>query len=343
MVDRFRHVVTFVREHPWAILPSSLESIVEIVGRHQAGERLTEAEIASRIEGATPARGERRAGTIVVLPIMGVIAHRASMVEDVSGPRGTSTEKVGRAFQAAVADPHVDGIVLDIHSPGGSVFGVEELANLIHGATKPVLAHANAMAASAAYWLGSQAAEFTVTPSGEVGSIGVLTVHEDISKRADQEGVKVSYVSAGQYKTEGNPFEPLGDEARQHLQSRVDAYHDTFVRAVARGRAVSQKDVRQNFGRGRLLGAEQALSLGMVDRVESFDAALERFARKLARTGSGSKAAEVVELDTTAAAMSPAVAAAEAEVLEPAREDSNTQADLDLRRRRLRLAAATRG
>ena len=131
MPDRYRHVVAFIRAHPWAVLPSVLDVICELVARHIQGARLADDEIAARIDGAQPARGERRVGAIAVIPIMGLIAHRASMVDDVSGPTGTSTERVSRAFHTALADPQVDALMLDIQSPGGSVFGVEELADLI--------------------------------------------------------------------------------------------------------------------------------------------------------------------------------------------------------------------
>ena len=107
------------------------------------------------------------------------------------------------------------------------------------------------MAASAAYWLASAANEVIITPSGEVGSIGVLAAHQDVSAAMDRDGIKTTLVSAGRYKTEGNPFEPLTDDARGYLQSRVDDYYGMFIRAVADHRRVKIDAVRDGFGSGR--------------------------------------------------------------------------------------------
>jgi len=110
-----------------------------------------------------------------------------------------------------------------------------------------------------------------VTPSGEVGSIGVFAIHQDMSAALDQLGVKITLIAAGKYKTEGNPFEPLGEEAMEAVQGRINDYYDMFTRAVARGRGVRQADVISGFGEGRVVGAEQAVRLGMADRVAPID------------------------------------------------------------------------
>ncbi|MCC7371633.1 MAG: S49 family peptidase, partial [Chloroflexi bacterium] len=142
--------------------------------------------------------------------------------------------------------------------------------------------------ASAAYWIASSADEIVVTPSGEVGSIGVFTAHEDISAALEAEGVTVTLISAGKYKTEGNPFEPLSEEARGAIQARVDDYYSMFVRAVARGRGVKPADVRGGFGQGRVVGADEAVRLGMADRVGTMAQTVERLAGR--RGGAGSRA-----------------------------------------------------
>jgi signal peptide peptidase SppA len=171
--------------------------------------------------------------------------------------------------------------VLDIDSPGGSIAGITELAAEIRSArgAKPIVAVANTLAASAAYWLGSQADQFVVTPSGHVGSIGVYAVHQDVSKMLDEAGVKMTIVSAGPHKTEGNEFEPLTDEARAEIQARVDASYDQFVEDVAAGRNVPVATVRADFGGGRVLTARDALKAGMVDRVETLAQTIQRVGR----------------------------------------------------------------
>jgi signal peptide peptidase SppA len=162
------------------------------------------------------------------------------------------------------------------------VTGVDELSKMIYDArgSKPIVAVANHLMASAAYWIGTAADELVVTPSGEVGSIGVFAAHQDVSAAMEKEGVKTTLISAGKYKTEGNPFEPLTDEAHASIQARVDDYYSMFTKAVARNRGVNVADVRGGFGEGRVVGAQQAVSLGMADRVATLDDVISGLTRR---------------------------------------------------------------
>jgi ClpP class serine protease len=124
--------------------------------------------------------------------------------------------------------------------------------------------------ASAAYWIASAADKIYVTPGGEIGSVGVLAVHTDISQANESEGRKVTIIKAGKYKAEGNPYEPLNDESTAELQKGVDRYYDMFVKDVAAGRRASVSKVRSDFGQGRLMSPEDAVSAGMADGVMAF-------------------------------------------------------------------------
>ncbi len=172
-----------------------------------------------------------------------------------------------------MADPSIGAIVLDVDSPGGTVAGTVETAAAVRAAAavKPVVAVANTLAASAAYWIASQARELVVVPSGDVGSIGVMTAHVDASRLYERLGIAVTVVKSDRYKGEGLDFGPLDDDARAHLQSRVDAMHAAFVSAVAEGRRVPEKRVRESFGQGRVVAAAAAVERGMADRVATID------------------------------------------------------------------------
>jgi ClpP class serine protease len=100
--------------------------------------------------------------------------------------------QIRASVRRALADPTVKTVDLVIDSPGGSVLGLPETADVIHAANrvKPTRAFVTGVAASAAYWLASQASSITVTPSGEVGSVGVLDIHGDITKALENQGVK---------------------------------------------------------------------------------------------------------------------------------------------------------
>lgn len=273
----YERVIAYVRSQPWAILPSYLRTMQEILTLRASGIRLSEDEIRSRIEAARAARGQRTEApqqtSIGVVRVWGVISHRAAQVDDISGPSGSSAETLTDQIHALAAEPAIGAIVLDVDSPGGSVFGVPELADEIRSARakKPIIAVANAMAASAAYWIASQATEFVVTPSGQVGSIGVYTMHEDWSENLKKDGIGVSLIKAGKYKIEANPFAPLDDEARAALQKEVDAYYAMFTKAVAKGRGVDVEIVRSGFGEGRMANAKDAVAMGMADRIATLD------------------------------------------------------------------------
>lgn len=292
---KYSHVVTEVFRKPWAILPEKFSVISEMVMLRASGGRLTEEDIRERLLAADMHAGPRNSqqtfGTAAVIPVYGVIGRRANLMSSFSG--GTSVENLTKKFRAAVADPSVKAIVLDVDSPGGTVDGVDELAAEIYDSRKKkkTVAVANGMAASAAYWIASACDELVVTPSGSVGSIGVFAAHEDLSKLYETMGVKVSLVSAGKYKTEGNEYEPLSDDARAEMQSKVDAFYGMFVKAVARGRGASQADVREGFGQGRMVLASNGVKARMVDRVATLDQTLERLGASPA-SSSGMSSAE---------------------------------------------------
>jgi signal peptide peptidase SppA len=160
------------------------------------------------------------------------------------------------------------------------VYGVQELADEIYAArsTKPVIGIANSLAASAAYWIGASCSELYCTPGGEVGSIGVYTEHLDMSKALEMDGQTMSLISAGKFKTEGNPYGPLSIDARAAIQKSVDSYYTMFTKSVSRGRGVALAKVKDGMGQGRCLNAQQALQQNMVDGVINKDQLLARMA-----------------------------------------------------------------
>jgi len=278
---RKSYVLQAFIETPWAILPNKLAVLEEIVTRHVSGEKLDADEVQTRIHGARRPSDRRVSGvsnasSVAVLPLFGTIFPRANMMTDVSG--ATSAERFSAQFTELLNDPEVGAIVLDVDSPGGQVYGIDELSQTIYNARgqKPIVAVANHLMASAAYYVASAADEVVVTPSGEVGSIGVFAAHTDMSRAYDQEGYKITIIKAGKYKAEANQYEPLTEEARAAIQARVDDSYDAFIKAVARNRSVKPAIVRNGFGEGRTVGARQAIELGMADRISTLDETIDR-------------------------------------------------------------------
>lgn len=295
----YDRVIQYVLETPWAIRPVALGAIIDILSDRAIGDRFADETRAEEFRAAEAARRPQRAGAVAIIPLYGAIFPRANLFTDMSG--ATSLQRFGAALAEADRDPQVGSIVIDVNSPGGLVDLVPETAEQIRRTSKPVTAVANTMAASAAYWLASQADELVVTPSGQVGSIGVYSAHEDWSRHLDEKGITTTLISAGRYKTEGNPFEPLADTARVAAQRMVDTYYDMFVNGVAAGRRVSAAAVRAGFGEGRMVLAEDAVTEGMADRVATLGQVIGELAGAPSSNGSRSTAE------------TPAVAAADPE------------------------------
>lgn len=229
-------------------------------------EELRSPEAAARL---TPTR--KSVGDIAVVNLSGFITQKPSMMSMLFG--GTSTEGLVSMMQAAMDEPSIGAVVLNVDSPGGIVFGVPEAAAAIRAmrGKKPIVAIANPLAASAGYYLASQADEVVMTPSAMVGSIGVKVVHVDESKALEAAGLAVTEITYGRRKVEESSAGPLTEEARASIQSRVDYYGKLFESDVAAGRRTSVAKVRANYGEGAMFTADTAKASGLVDRVATLD------------------------------------------------------------------------
>lgn len=265
--------MTSLLSQVWAIEPRLAPVLLAVFERHLRGESWTEpvARMRPASESAPAPAG------VAVIPIYGVLAHHAALVRRVSEPRGTDVEDIDAQLLAAASDPTVRSIVLDIDSPGGSVAGIPEVAATIRQIRrdKPVIAVANTLAASAAYWLGSQAYRLYATPSAMVGGIGVYAVHEDHSQALEREGVRLTFVSAGPRKLDGHPARPMDDETLARWQAKVDGVYEQFLADVSVGRGVPIETVREQFGQGDTLLAGEAEAVRMIDGVRTLRSVLQ--------------------------------------------------------------------
>lgn len=268
----------------WLIDEDKAREIVSVLALRASGERAGwDGGENAPVYAADSVKGRR--GQVHVLRLHGTIMPRSGMMSQMSG--GASLEQFQKAFRAAASDPSAQAIVLDVDSPGGYVDLVQETADMVYSARRadrPIVAVANTMAASAAYWIASAADELVVTPSGSVGSIGVYGMHDDLSGALEQRGIKREIIKAGPRKAEG-AVGGLDDAARKHMQERISETYAQFVASVARHRAVDAAVVRADpeqadahFGGGRAYHAKTAVRLGMADRVATFDETLMRVA-----------------------------------------------------------------
>ena len=272
MSDKYPQITRFISETPWMVLPEVYGTIQEIVSLRRQGTKLSAEDIRMQLGGEPPEKQlPVQAQGIAVIPLQGVIMPKADMMTEMSG--GTSLETFTNQVKAAVNDPAVTQILLNVDSPGGSTAMVPETAAIIREAnhTKPVVAFVEGMACSAAYYLASQADTIVSTPSGLVGSIGVYMGHQDISEKQHKEGIKTTLIHAGKYKVDGSEFEPLTPEAKAHFQGLVDDLYDGFLEAVAIGRGTTAEKVHNHFGEGRTVTPTAALAAGMIDKIDTFE------------------------------------------------------------------------
>lgn len=281
MKTQLSHVVGMVFDRPWFIREETLREMASLVQLHVSGGRLSPEEISERLDVAAAANGPRQVrttGNVGVIPIYGFIAPRSTLMSSFSG--GTSVEAIRSAFRSAMADDQVGSILFDIDSPGGYTDGIEELATEIRQArgTKPIVAIADYGMASAAYYLGAQADEVVATPSAQVGWIGTVLVHQEFSKMDAEAGITTTIFRDPAGKFGGNEYEPLSEKARTDLKAFVDDLSAQFHAAVAKGRGVSVATVKADFGQGGGMMAARAKAAGLVDRVDTFDATVQRMA-----------------------------------------------------------------
>lgn len=264
--------------------PDYVDAMLGIFEHRMAHGHRDPADIEARIGGAKERKTAHQEGDIAVIPVRGVISNRASMIEDLSVGMGASAERIEQNIRAAYDDRDVKAIILDVDSPGGAAAGTPELGSVIRslrGGDKPIVAQVNGLCASAAYWIASGCDEVVATESSQVGSIGVITVHESVAKMLEEQGVEETIISAGKYKAEGNPFEPLDDEARANIQGMVDSYYSLFLSAVAEGRGTDNETVRTEYGQGRVLMAAESKRKNMIDRIGTMRETIERFGGRL--------------------------------------------------------------
>ena len=218
-------------------------------------------------------------GKVAVIPIHGTLVRRTSGIEAESGL--ASYTGIAAQLDAALANPEIAAILLDIDSPGGESGGVFDLADRIRAASevKPIWAVANDMAFSAAYALASAAARLFVARTGGVGSIGVIAMHVDKSVKDAHDGVRYTAVFAGERKNDLNPHEPISNEAHAVLRAEVDRIYDLFVETVARHRGLDPDAVRATEA-GLFFGPD-AVAVGLADAVGSLDDALTQLTQSL--------------------------------------------------------------
>lgn len=216
---------------------------------------------------------------IAVIELVGPMMKGSSKVSE-----NANTVDIRRALRAAVVDEEVQGILLVVDSPGGTVAGTAELAADVKAAAeaKPLRVHADDLMASAALWATAAAHRITASPTTEIGSVGTVLVVQDRSEKFATEGVKVHVISTGPNKGAGAPGAEVTDAQLEALTQRVVDLNAHFLAALSEGRRLKGAKL-DAVTDGRVWIAERAQGLGLIDAVASMDEALGSFRRSLAR------------------------------------------------------------
>lgn len=295
-MTRDRRIRAFLASTCWALEPQTAARLAQIVQNHYtaAGRERPDAidvEIATtraqrieRAEGLELEPEPTTVGSARLIPIQGVIAPRASMVNDISQPRGTSVEGIREAIHSALEDATVRSIVLAIDSPGGAVDGVSELAETIRAARerKPILAVAHYNVLSAAFWIAAQATKVYATNGSRMGSIGIVQISLDDREAMKSRGVDVQVLTSGEKKGVSPSDKRFSVAQLESLARDLQDYHDLFVRDVAAGRGIDES-VAAAWADGDVLIGAAAVSKGLADGISSLESVLAEAGDTMAR------------------------------------------------------------
>lgn len=280
---RYAHLYNAIHCEPWLITDAYHAALAQVLDSKLAGKITEWQEEAPKAESGAPlipgasqfAPATLDSNGIATISINGVIAKGATAIEKACYG-GTGPEDITASFLAASADPSVRGIIAILDSPGGTVGGVRETANVIASiqadGKKPVFAFTDGLLASAAYWLASGSSRIYAAPLANIGSIGVYVPWVDSSARAAMQGLKVDVIKDGIHKGAGYPGTSITEEQRSMLQSQVNEIGAAFRAHVTAWRPRVPAEAMQGQSFHGIQAAKQGLIDGIVENLEQVKA-----------------------------------------------------------------------
>ena len=272
------HLAARVFGTPLAIEPGKLAVILNAIGsRVLGGEVLLDVEVDPATPQAILPKGQRSPSDtftrlvegVAILDVKGTLVHRSSWMDAASGL--ASYEQLDEELERAIANPNASAVLLAFGSPGGEVSGMFEMAEriqMLRGKTsKKVYALAADTCCSAAYLLAAACEKVYATEGAVTGSIGIVYAHMDVSEADKKAGIKITHVHAGAHKVDGNPHEPLSDDAKATLQAHVDKTAAIFFARVDKFRGL-KPGASKALEAAIYIGAE-AKDVGLIDGIKS--------------------------------------------------------------------------
>ena len=258
---------------PWLMLPADLDNLMAIADRQGDPEAL-EARLGRPLDNT---RAVTMRDGIAVIPVTGPIMRYANLFTRISG--ATSTQELATDLQAALDNPQVKGILLNMDSPGGEANGINELGDMIYAARgkKPIKAYAGGSLASGAYWLASAADEVVIDDTALVGSIGVV-VEVFLRKAAD--GEKRYTITSSNAPNKRPDLET--EEGRGEIAKSINALGEVFAAKVARNLGVDPEQVPAMGDHGGLRVGAAAVEAGLAHRLGSLESLITEMAKSAA-------------------------------------------------------------
>lgn len=221
---------------------------------------------------------------IAVIPVEGSLVQKGAYIGQSSGE--TSFQGLQVQIARATKDPAIKGVVFEIDSCGGEVSGAFETAQAIAdlSAVKPTMAILTDKALSCGYLMAAPSRKIVMPATGSAGSIGVISMHIDASGKMEKDGMVVTMIASGAYKTQGNPFQPLDPSLRDEIQARNDGYRQTFAEAVGRGRGAKLNKAAAMSTEAKTFYGKDAVDAGLVDAIAPAQAAFDAFRAAVNRT-----------------------------------------------------------
>jgi len=209
---------------------------------------------------------------IAIIPVQGNLTTKETWLTRLFGM--TTYDGIKRMLAHASENDQVNRIVMDFNTPGGSSEGIDEiglLINKIDADVKPIHGYTSGGANSAGYWMISSCRDVTCTKMATLGSIGVVTIHQEISQMLKDRGVEVTVFRDGEMKAKPNMYEKLDEKTKNMVNSSLSLLGNFFLDHVAEQRGFDRSTVRADVGEGRVFFGQEAVANGLADRIMFFD------------------------------------------------------------------------
>lgn len=214
---------------------------------------------------------------IAVLPIEGAILPFYGLADF---EMITTPEQVESFMDAAEEDRNIDGVLVEVNSPGGTPVASERIAERFRSSDLPVVGLVGDIGASGGYLVAAATDYLIASPMSDVGSIGVNMSYVEESQKNEEEGLTYVQLTTGKFKDIGSPNRPITEEERVLLEADLQIIHNYFVSKVASYRNMDTAEV-ESFADGASMPGARALQAGLVDKLGGRTEARDTFATLL--------------------------------------------------------------